>query len=115
MSKTYYNVVNPDEIIDNYGADTLRIYEMFLGPLEQSKPWSTSGIDGSHKFLKRIWNLFHDATGNLKVSDAEPTREELKALHTLIKKVEQDINNFPFFFILPSFPSSATSAFLKLN
>ncbi len=96
MSKTYYNVVNPDQIINDYGADTLRLYEMFLGPLEASKPWNTSGIDGVFKFLRRIWNLFHDGTGNLKVSDAEPTKEELKALHTLIKKVEQDINNFSF-------------------
>lgn len=96
MSKSYFNVVNPDEIIDNYGADTLRMYEMFLGPLEQSKPWSTSGIDGVFKFLRRVWNLFHDAAGNLKVSDAEPTPEELKVLHNLIKKVEQDINNFSF-------------------
>ena len=96
MSKSYFNVVNPDEIINNYGADTLRMYEMFLGPLEQSKPWNTSGIDGVFKFLRRVWNLFHDATGNLKVSDAEATREELKVLHNLIKKVEQDINNFSF-------------------
>ncbi len=96
MSKSYFNVVNPDEIIDNYGADTLRMYEMFLGPLEQSKPWSTSGIDGVFKFLRRIWNLVHDGAGNVKVSDAEPTAEELKVLHTLIKKVEQDINNFSF-------------------
>jgi len=96
MSKSYFNVVNPDEIINNYGADTLRLYEMFLGPLEQSKPWSTSGIDGVFKFLRRVWNLAHDVAGNVKVSDAEATPEELKALHTLIKKVEQDINNFSF-------------------
>jgi leucyl-tRNA synthetase len=96
MSKSYYNVVNPDEIIDNYGADTLRMYEMFLGPLEQSKPWSTSGIDGVFKFLRRIWNLVHDGAGNVKVSDADATPEELKVLHILIKKVEQDINNFSF-------------------
>jgi leucyl-tRNA synthetase len=96
MSKTYYNVVNPDIIIENYGADTLRMYEMFLGPLEQSKPWSTSGIDGVYKFLRRFWNLMHDATGNILLSDAEPTKEELKVLHKTLKKIEQDINNFSF-------------------
>jgi leucyl-tRNA synthetase len=96
MSKSYYNVVNPDQIIDNYGADTLRMYEMFLGPLEASKPWSTQGIDGVFKFLRKVWNLIHDQTGGLKVSDADPTREELKVLHKTIKKVEQDIENFSF-------------------
>ncbi|HTH54838.1 MAG TPA: class I tRNA ligase family protein, partial [Cyclobacteriaceae bacterium] len=90
MSKSYYNVINPDDIVTNYGADTLRLYEMFLGPLEASKPWITSGIDGCYKFLKRFWNLFHDNNGNWNVSDAEPTREEMKVLHTTIKKVEQD-------------------------
>ncbi len=95
MSKSKYNVVNPDEIIDNYGADTLRMYEMFLGPLEQSKPWSTLGIDGVFKFLRRFWNLSHDF-GNFKVSDTEPTREELKVLHKTLKKIESDIENFSF-------------------
>lgn len=96
MSKTYYNVVNPDSIIEDYGADTLRMYEMFLGPLEASKPWSTQGIDGVFKFLRRFWNLFHDNTGKLKITDAEPTREELKVLHKTLKKVEYDIENFSF-------------------
>ncbi len=96
MSKSYFNVVNPDQIMTDYGADTLRMYEMFLGPLEQSKPWSTQGIDGVFKFIRRFWNLFHDNNGNFKVSDAEPTREELKALHKTLKKVEQDIENFSF-------------------
>ena len=96
MSKSYFNVVNPDQIIDNYGADTLRMYEMFLGPLEASKPWSTQGIDGVFKFLRKVWNLIHDQAGNLKVNEAEPTREELKVLHKTIKKVEQDIENFSF-------------------
>ena len=96
MSKSYYNVVNPDQIITDYGADTLRMYEMFLGPLEASKPWSTQGIDGVFKFLRRFWNLFHDTTGKLKITDAEPTREELKVLHKTLKKVEQDIENFSF-------------------
>jgi leucyl-tRNA synthetase len=96
MSKSYYNVVNPDQIINDYGADTLRMYEMFLGPLEQSKPWSTQGIDGVYKFLRRFWNLMHDNTGKFKISDAEPTRDELKVLHKTLKKVEQDIENFSF-------------------
>jgi leucyl-tRNA synthetase len=96
MSKSYFNVVNPDQIIDNYGADTLRMYEMFLGPLEASKPWSTQGIDGVFKFLRKVWNLIHDQSGNLKVSETEATREELKVLHKTIKKVEQDIENFSF-------------------
>ena len=96
MSKSYGNVVSPDEVIESYGADTLRMYEMFLGPLEASKPWSTQGIDGVFKFLRKVWNLIHDQSGNLKVSDAEPTREELKVLHKTIKKVEQDIENFSF-------------------
>jgi leucyl-tRNA synthetase len=96
MSKSYFNVVNPDEIINSYGADTLRMYEMFLGPLEASKPWSTQGIDGVFKFLRKVWNLIHDQSGNLKVSEADPTREELKVLHKTIKKVEQDIENFSF-------------------
>ncbi len=95
MSKSYYNVVNPDEIINNYGADTLRLYEMFLGPLEQSKPWSTQGIDGVFKFLRRFWNLFHIGE-TFSVSDAEPTRPELKVLHKTLKKIEQDIENFSF-------------------
>ncbi len=96
MSKSYFNVVNPDDIIDKYGADTLRLYEMFLGPLEASKPWSTSGIDGVYKFLRRFWNLFHDNAGNWDISDAEPTKTELKALHKAIKKVEYDIEHFSF-------------------
>jgi leucyl-tRNA synthetase len=96
MSKSYFNVVNPDDIIANYGADTLRMYEMFLGPLEQSKPWNTNGIDGVYKFLRKFWNLFHDAKGNFNVSEAEPSREELKVLHKTIKKVEDDIDRFSF-------------------
>lgn len=96
MSKSYFNVVNPDDIISNYGADTLRMYEMFLGPLEASKPWNTNGIDGVFKFLRRFWNLFHDATGQFKVSEAEPTRDELKVLHKTLKKIEYDIENYSF-------------------
>jgi leucyl-tRNA synthetase len=96
MSKSYGNVVNPDSVVEDYGADTLRMYEMFLGPLEASKPWSTSGIDGVFKFLRRFWTLFHDSTGNLNVSDEAPTKEELKVLHGTLKKVEQDIENYSF-------------------
>lgn len=96
MSKSKHNVVNPDVIVENYGADTLRMYEMFLGPLEMSKPWNTNGIDGVYKFLRRFWNLFHDSAGNLAVSNDEPTRDELKVLHKTLKKVEQDINGFSF-------------------
>ncbi len=96
MSKSYFNVVNPDQIINDYGADTLRMYEMFLGPLEASKPWSTQGIDGVYKFLRRFWNLFHNQTGSFRVSDTEPTREELKVLHKTLKKVEHDMDTFSF-------------------
>ena len=96
MSKSKFNVVNPDDIIANFGADTLRLYEMFLGPLEQSKPWNTNGIDGVYKFLRKVWRLFHDAEGNLNVSDEEPSKAEYKALHKIIKKVEEDIERFSF-------------------
>lgn len=96
MSKSYFNVVNPDDIIESYGADTLRMYEMFLGPLEASKPWNTNGIDGVFKFLRKFWNLFHDANGNVSISDEPASKEELKALHKTIRKVEQDIENFSF-------------------
>ena len=95
MSKSMYNVVNPDDIVDKYGADTLRLYEMFLGPLEQSKPWDTNGIDGVHRFLRRVWSLFYK-NGELNLSDDEPTKEELKTLHKLIKKLSFDIENFSF-------------------
>jgi leucyl-tRNA synthetase len=96
MSKSYFNVVNPDDIIDNYGADTLRMYEMFLGPLEASKPWSTQGIDGVYKFLRRFWNLFHDKNEAFVVSSEAPTRDELKILHKTLKKVAHDIENYSF-------------------
>ncbi len=96
MSKSYFNVINPDKIIESYGADTLRMYEMFLGPIEQSKPWNTSGIDGVYKFFRKLWNLMHDASGEINISDEAPSKDELKVLHKTIKKVEQDINNFSF-------------------
>jgi len=89
-------VVNPDLIVEKYGADTLRMYEMFLGPLEQSKPWDTNGIDGVHKFFRRLWRLYHDNNNQFAVSDAEPTKEELKALHKAIKKINDDIERFSF-------------------
>lgn len=95
MSKSMFNVVNPDDIVEKFGADTLRLYEMFLGPLEQSKPWDTNGIDGVHRFLRRAWNLFYK-NGDLVLSDEEPTKEELKTLHKLIKKVTYDIEHFSF-------------------
>ena len=103
MSKSMFNVVNPDDIVENYGADTLRLYEMFLGPLEQSKPWDTNGIDGVHRFLKRLWGLFFKGD-DVNVSDAEPTAEEYKTLHKTIKKVTSDIENFSF--------NTAISAFM---
>ena len=96
MSKSYFNVINPDDIIENYGADTLRMYEMFLGPLEISKPWNTNGIDGVFKFLRRIWNLFHTPAGEFFVTDEKPTPAELKALHKALKKVEYDIDHYSF-------------------
>ena len=103
MSKSMFNVVNPDYIVDNYGADTLRMYEMFLGPLEQSKPWDTNGIDGVHKFLRRFWGKFFDKEGNLCVSDEAPSAAELKSLHKTIKKVREDIENFSFNTSIPAF------------
>ncbi|NHB69870.1 leucine--tRNA ligase [Perlabentimonas gracilis] len=96
MSKSMYNVVNPDVIVDKYGADTLRIYEMFLGPLEQSKPWDTNGIDGVHKFLRRLWRLFQNANNEVSISNDTATKDELKVIHKTIKKISQDIENFSF-------------------
>ena len=96
MSKSMFNVVNPDYIVDNYGADTLRMYEMFLGPLEQSKPWDTNGIDGVHKFLRRFWALFYNRDGQLLLTDEKATESELKTLHKTIRKVREDIENFSF-------------------
>ncbi|MEO7214810.1 DUF559 domain-containing protein [Mucilaginibacter sp.] len=108
MSKSKYNVVNPDDLIERYGADTLRMYEMFLGPLEQSKPWNTNGIEGVFKFLRKFWRLFHDADWNFTVSNAEPTKAELKSLHKIIQKVEQDIERF-------SFNTSVSSFMIAVN
>ena len=97
MSKSMFNVVNPDDVIAKFGADTLRLYEMFLGPLEMSKPWDTNGIDGVHRFLKRLWNMYENIT------DEEPTKEELRSLHKLIKKITWDIENFSFNTSIPAF------------
>lgn len=96
MSKSKYNVVNPDILVDKVGADTLRLYEMFLGPLEQAKPWNTNGIDGSFRFIKKTWRLFYDDLGNFKVKDEAPTPAELKVLHACIKKVEEDLERYSF-------------------
>ncbi|MBD0830955.1 leucine--tRNA ligase [Aestuariibaculum sediminum] len=95
MSKSKYNVVNPDSICEDYGADSLRLYEMFLGPLEQYKPWNTAGITGVHGFLKKLWKLYNDDNG-FKVTDSEPSADSLKTLHKTIKKVQEDIENFSF-------------------
>ncbi|MDR1984451.1 MAG: leucine--tRNA ligase [Prevotellaceae bacterium] len=96
MSKSLYNVVNPDMIVESYGADTLRMYEMFLGPIEQSKPWDTNGIDGVHRFLRRLWSLFFDKDGNFNISADKANQQELKCLHKTIKKIQSDIENFSF-------------------
>ncbi|MFD1630037.1 leucine--tRNA ligase [Pseudopedobacter beijingensis] len=108
MSKSKFNVVNPDDLIERYGADTLRMYEMFLGPLEQSKPWNTNGIEGVFKFLRKYWKLFHNDAFEFVVSDEEPTKQELKSLHKLIKKVEEDIERF-------SFNTSVSSFMITVN
>lgn len=96
MSKSMFNVVNPDMIVDKFGADTLRLYEMFLGPVEQSKPWDTNGIDGCHRFLKKLWGLFFSRDGQFLPTDEEPTAEQLKSIHKLIKKVTRDIEHFSY-------------------
>src|SRR5690606_12186930 len=97
MSKSKFNVVNPDAICDQYGADTLRMYEMFLGPLEQAKPWNTAGITGVHGFLKKLWKLYHSGENeSFYVSEDSASKENLKTLHKTIKKVQEDIENFSF-------------------
>ena len=103
MSKSMFNVVNPDTIVEEYGADTLRLYEMFLGPLEQSKPWDTNGIDGVHKFLRKVWRLFFDRDGKMIVSDEKASAEEFKVLHRTIKKTVDDIERFSFNTAVSSF------------
>jgi leucyl-tRNA synthetase len=108
MSKSKFNVVNPDDLIARYGADTLRMYEMFLGPLEQSKPWNTNGIEGVFKFLRKFWRMFHNEAWEFTVSGAEPTKAELKSLHKIIRKVEEDVERF-------SFNTSVSSFMIAIN
>jgi leucyl-tRNA synthetase len=108
MSKSKFNVVNPDVLISSYGADTLRMYEMFLGPLEQSKPWNTNGIEGVFKFLRKFWRLFHNEEWIFNVSDSVPSKAELKALHKIIKKVQDDVERF-------SFNTSVSSFMIAVN
>jgi leucyl-tRNA synthetase len=108
MSKSKFNVVNPDDLVARYGADTLRMYEMFLGPLEQSKPWNTNGIEGVFKFLRKFWRLFHNDAWEFSVADTEPTKAELKSLHKIIRKVEEDIERF-------SFNTSVSSFMIAIN
>jgi leucyl-tRNA synthetase len=108
MSKSKFNVVNPDDLIARYGADTLRMYEMFLGPLEQSKPWNTNGIEGVFKFLRKFWRLFHNEAWEFTVSNVEPTKAELKSLHKIIRKVEEDVERF-------SFNTSVSSFMIAIN
>lgn len=108
MSKSKFNVVNPDVLIENYGADTLRMYEMFLGPLEQSKPWNTNGIEGVFKFLRKFWRLFHNEQWVFHVEDSVPAKAELKALHKIIKKVQDDVERF-------SFNTSVSSFMIAVN
>jgi len=98
-----YNVVNPDDVVEKYGADTLRLYEMFLGPLEMAKPWDTNGIDGVHRFLRKLWRLYHDANNRFAVSSDKASPQELKSLHKLIKKVQEDIEAFSFNTAVSSF------------
>jgi leucyl-tRNA synthetase len=108
MSKSKFNVVNPDDIMERYGADTLRMYEMFLGPLEQSKPWNTNGIEGVFKFLRKFWRLFHNEQWEFNISDETPTKAELKSLHKIIRKVEEDVERF-------SFNTSVSSFMIAIN
>lgn len=104
MSKRYGNVVNPDDVVEKYGADTLRLFEMFLGPLEQSKPWDTSSIEGVHRFLRKFWRLYHDEKNNWQVEEKAPSEKALKSLHKTIKKVREDIERYSF--------NTAVSAFM---
>ena len=104
MSKSKFNTVNPDDLVDKYGADTFRMYEMFLGPVEQSKPWDTKGIEGVHRFLKKLWRLFYDELKGKVWNEEKATPAELKVLHKAIKKIEEDTERFSF--------NTAVSAFM---
>jgi leucyl-tRNA synthetase len=114
MSKRLYNTVNPDVLVEKYGADTFRMYEMFLGPVEMSKPWDTKGIEGVHRFLKKFWRLFYDETKGLIVTNDQPTAEELKVLHNAIRKIENDTERFSFNTAVSSF-MIATNEFTDLK
>lgn len=114
MSKSKYNVINPDDVVDRYGADCFRLYEMFLGPIEQAKPWDTKGIDGVSRFLRKFWGFFYDRDENWLVVDEAPTKAEMKALHTAIKKVSQDIERFSFNTCVSAF-MVATNDLRKMN
>lgn len=103
MSKSKYNVQNPDDIIDKYGADTLRLYEMFLGPLTESKPWDVKGIEGTHRFLRKLWKLYHDTNNEIAITDEDPTKDELKALHRTIKKIQDDLDRYSFNTVVSEF------------
>jgi leucyl-tRNA synthetase len=103
MSKSKYNVQTPDELVEKYGADTLRMYEMFLGPLEQSKPWDTKGISGVHNFLRKLWRLFHDAENNVSLDTGDPSKDALITLHRTIKKVNDDLERFSFNTVVSNF------------
>ena len=96
MSKSKFNVQNPDDLIEKYGADTLRMYEMFLGPIEQTKPWDIKGITGVNSFLKKLWRLFHDSNNNINVSDNPASKDELRVLHKAIKKIRDDLDRYSF-------------------
>jgi leucyl-tRNA synthetase len=104
MSKSKHNVQNPDELIEKYGADTLRLYEMFLGPLEHHKPWDTKGIEGVFRFIRKLWKLYHNNDGAFTLTDEDPNAAELKILHRTIKKIREDIERFSF--------NTAVSAFM---
>lgn len=116
MSKSKYNVINPDDICKQYGADTLRLYEMFLGPIEQAKPWNTQGLSGVYSFLKKLWRLYHSGEGEnaFVISEEEPTKEEMKVLHQTIKKVDEDVHNFSFNTSVSNF-MIAVNELTKLN
>ena len=103
MSKSKFNTVNPDMLVDKYGADTFRMYEMFLGPIEMSKPWDTKGIEGVHRFLKKFWRLYVDDNGQLRVTDTPASPSELKILHQTIRKTEQDTERFSFNTVVSGF------------
>jgi leucyl-tRNA synthetase len=114
MSKRYFNVVNPDDVVEKYGADCFRMYEMFLGPIEQSKPWDTNGIDGISKFIRKYWALFYDEEGKSLLSTDAADEKELKVLHTVIKKVNEDVERFSFNTAISAF-MTAVNELRKLN